>query len=1194
MKKVKNIAIIFVIILGFFLILPSPSKAAGLTSEQQNTIANFAKGFITKGNEKKILRYCQNNRMKGYNNQLSSNMTFNKVNAKFTNKMAFDCSSLVAFIYKETCGISSGAPTTGNYKDYMPGTNNMIKRVITSFNDDISLLHPGDILHKSGHVALYIGNGQIVEASTAGDYVNGVLVERAPDRQVKIANATGRDFTSVYRVVVNIDNVRGIENYTFPDGSNVDWDEEDLGGNDDDFEYGGVTDGQFDYVVYNLDWVINSLKELLDWIVGLLTYLVKAIVIGYTSIVEGLINQLISWTTSVDSSVTLEKLLFNKVPILDVNFFNMSTAGGEVFDQSSVIYMIRQNIAVWYYIIRYITMIGMLITLLYIGIKIATSTVAEKKAKYKSLMLNWFVSFIIVFGIHYFMVLILQINESFLNLMGSFAGGEESLYDVVRNEAYSIPFSVGVPATIMYIMMIIMLLKYIVVYVKRFLTVAILTFMAPIVGIGYAIDKIKDNKSQSLSTWGKEYVFNVIIQGVQALLYTVFVSMALNMSGRSIMTTILAFVIFGFMLQAEEIFRKIFNIQSKQLKDILGTPAKIFVTVKGFTAIARANTKVLGTAVSPVTKPIVNKSKQYMKSSRIDSIENSLRDAAKLGESEINIKGRGNKNYTYQVEELLQTIDNDEDYRNLAVNINEDIKNMDAENKKINKEATKETVGSIYGIGQMAVGVPMMFIDSGTGAALLGNGILSFKGGILKKKNRDKIKEKYGEKLKSDAQTNNRVISNTLRSKIKSQYDSLKRSNDIDSDKLAEVIEKSFTIIPSVAISGSLREYLNNLSNGSYDRSGTSGIEDLVGRISSRAKLNTPMDQEVLTKNIEKAIKKNISKQDGRDVDEITNKDIQEYLKTVNRNDLVKLVQKAGTDNKVFVSEKLVAQIDKVNMKNKFIDMSNKELEKNLHTRMQEKEFLDFKISDINTILDQLKNSGKLDFEINKTALNKNIINGIKQEMAKKLGVSENSITTSDINNYVAQMNKNDLEKIITDSGLKDNSIKGNDLQDKKVKQQELAKALKEILSDSEVLKTYTKQVEYIDMDINDVDSLIDNIIKDKKLDYRVDKVELKQQIENSMKNEIAFSTGQEIKDITAEDINKKIKEKTKQEFLDVYQNAVNNHDIVITKSMELLKNIELFKKNTKDVYKEVNVDDKTADNIIGAILENKNGKENK
>ena len=235
-----------------------------------------------------------------------------------------------------------------------------------------------------------------------------------------------------------------------------------------------------------------------------------------------------------------------------------------------------------------------------------------------------------------------------------------------------------------------------------------------------------------------------------------------------------------------------------------------------------------------------------------------------------------------------------------------------------------------------------------------------------------------------------------------------------------------------------------------------------------------------------------------------------------------------------------------------------------------------------------------MDFEINKTALNKNIINGIKQEMAKKLGVSENSITTSDINNYVAQMNKNDLEKIITDLGLKDNSIKGNDLQDKKVKQQELAKALKEILSDSEVLKTYTKQVEYIDMDINDVDSLIDNIIKDKKLDYRVDKVELKQQIENSMKNEIAFSTGQEIKDITAEDINKKIKEKTKQEFLDVYQNAVNNHDIVITKSMELLKNIELFKKNTKDVYKEVNVDDKTADNIIGAILENKNGKENK
>ena len=148
-------------------------------------------------------------------------------------------------------------------------------------------------------------------------------------------------------------------------------------------------------------------------------------------------------------------------------------------------------------------------------------------------------------------------------------GGEESLYDSIRSSAYAIQASVGWPGLIMYGVLIYLLIKFLFMYFKRFLVVAILTFMAPIIGVTYSIDKIKDNKSQSLSNWLKEYTFNVIIQSVHALLYTLMVSLAFNMAGKSISGSIIAILLLNFILKAEVIFKKIFGIKSGSLKDAL-------------------------------------------------------------------------------------------------------------------------------------------------------------------------------------------------------------------------------------------------------------------------------------------------------------------------------------------------------------------------------------------------------------------------------------------------------------------------------------------------------------------------------------------------------------------------------------------------------------------------------------------------
>lgn len=74
----------------------------------QGKIANFARSYINEGNKKDLLRYSQDNRMKGYYNELSSHSGSDSINASFKDKLAFDCSSFVAFVYKQTCGVEFG------------------------------------------------------------------------------------------------------------------------------------------------------------------------------------------------------------------------------------------------------------------------------------------------------------------------------------------------------------------------------------------------------------------------------------------------------------------------------------------------------------------------------------------------------------------------------------------------------------------------------------------------------------------------------------------------------------------------------------------------------------------------------------------------------------------------------------------------------------------------------------------------------------------------------------------------------------------------------------------------------------------------------------------------------------------------------------------------------------------------------
>lgn len=599
-KKMKLIIILIAIIV-FIVSLPINSKA--ITAEQQNKIANFARAFIEIGNEKQVLVYDQAKRIEGFNNQYSDD-----------GKMHMDCSSFVAFVYNNTCDLGITAYTTNDFLEDTDTFTAVKEQSLYELKRDTTNLQLGDIVLVHGdyqHVGIYVGDGLIAHfansytgatiSSMQVGFFNGTTGSASSGKTQETLNQEEKTVnTYILRLRNPIEDVTGFEEYVWPDGSdNATWVDEKLGN---EFSYSGITHGKFGVKIYNWGWIINCLKEILNWFIGIVTYVIRILIVGWATFLEKLPENLVLITTDHEMSFTIDKLLFNKVPLLDVNIFNLQQAGGEALGPGDLLYIIRYNIATWYYIIRSIAIVGLLITLIYIGIRIAISSVAEQKAKYKNLLISWVVSFLIVFGMHYFMIGIISINETLLELIANMPMGETNLYDTVRVQAYEIPASIGWKAAIMYIILAILLLIYVVKYIKRFAVVIILTLLAPIIGIGYAIDKIKDNKSQYLNNWLKEYVINVIIQFVHALLYTIFVTIAFNMMGTSFMGVVMAVLLIIFMFKAEGIFKKIFGIKAATLKDLAVKNAfKLKANLKFAKTAMAANTKALGVAITPAT-----------------------------------------------------------------------------------------------------------------------------------------------------------------------------------------------------------------------------------------------------------------------------------------------------------------------------------------------------------------------------------------------------------------------------------------------------------------------------------------------------------------------------------------------------------------------------------------------------------------
>ena len=265
-----------------------------------------------------------------------------------------------------------------------------------------------------------------------------------------------------------------------------------------DFYYSGTTKGTYTVTQGIFAWLLENIGDIADWLLGIMTMGFRMVFVGWTALFEKLLTWALETTTGVDlagnlvanstdttaltdssNNLTVEAIVFNKVPALNINFFEESQKdcsisgtgqklicegcdkpvddegccgpteddgnGGKKAKNAecacdcngcdactkyrqaiaaygqAIIDKIKGLVATWFYILRLLSIAAMLIVLIVIGIKMAISTVASDKAVYKRMLVDWLAGFIVLIFIHYGIYATIKINEIAVSTVEHFA-----------------------------------------------------------------------------------------------------------------------------------------------------------------------------------------------------------------------------------------------------------------------------------------------------------------------------------------------------------------------------------------------------------------------------------------------------------------------------------------------------------------------------------------------------------------------------------------------------------------------------------------------------------------------------------------------------------------------------------------------------------------------------------------------------
>lgn len=310
---------------------------------------------------------------------------------------------------------------------------------------------------------------------------------------------------------------------------------------------------------------------------------------------------------------TPAEIFAGRISALNANFFKTSDDYSDLMGgtNKSIVNKLKDVVSQWYVAIRNIAIVGLMSVLIYMGIRIVISSNSNDKAKYKQMLVDWLVALCLIFFMHYIMAFAMTMSEQVTSMIagestnGPFSQCIIKLYDekdangdyqVIANRQWKSNFinvarmkmqydnaTTKLGYTSIYICLSVYTAYFTIVYLKRLLMLAFYTMIAPMVALTYPIDKVKDGKAQAFNFWFKDYTFYAFLPVLHMLLYRILVQSALDLAAQNM---IYAIVAMAFIVPAEKIFKKMFNI-SGNTEERMGSFAGGAIASSLFHALAK-------------------------------------------------------------------------------------------------------------------------------------------------------------------------------------------------------------------------------------------------------------------------------------------------------------------------------------------------------------------------------------------------------------------------------------------------------------------------------------------------------------------------------------------------------------------------------------------------------------------------------
>lgn len=269
-----------------------------------------------------------------------------------------------------------------------------------------------------------------------------------------------------------------------------------------------------------------------------------------------------------DTSFTIESLLTNKYSMFNIDIFEQQEGG----KNTEFMNTLKKQVAIWYTSLRNLAVVGCAIVAIYVGIRMAISSVAEEQAKYKKMLTGWLIGVILLFLMHFLISIMIKLSNSFINFISKAIESDTNTVgmekEMVTNVFGEVRRAEGFNKFFFFIMYCVLTyyeLKFFIMYLFRVLKIFILTIISPLMCLTYPIDILGNGRAEGFNNWVKKMMVEIFIQPLHLILYVVFIYSAGEIAKAAPLIGIIFIIALD---RAEDIVMSALKLKGDGIKDV--------------------------------------------------------------------------------------------------------------------------------------------------------------------------------------------------------------------------------------------------------------------------------------------------------------------------------------------------------------------------------------------------------------------------------------------------------------------------------------------------------------------------------------------------------------------------------------------------------------------------------------------------